>query len=624
LCLDCRLSDHRPILLLDIPTDFGPIPFQFFHAWFNYEGFDEIVEQTWRSFTHSDRNGMIRFKKKLQDLKAIIRQWTKDKRIQMNDCKQVIKEGLCEIDKNLDQGLLFDSLLARRRDLNRHLEAIKSKENADSFQKSKIKWAIEGDENSKFFMELLTKKDINLRSAGFSSMVYGKLICVMLRWLFTIILKPDDLERGLTHDEIQTAVWSYGYNKSSSSDGYSFEFFKKYWSFVGPDLCEAVEQFFTNGAFSKGSLAVMYVVRENGTTTGVEWRNYAKALHGLFKRRDHKYPTLMSEAVPDQKLWIWHAYFGVPEANKDLNVLYGSQLFDDKIVDIALECPFAVNGHAYRKGYYLADGIYPTWSTFVKTFSVARDEKTLKFKRVQESSRKYIKRAFRVLQGRIRQSARAYQINALKIIIYCCIILHNMILDDEGFEVNMRDLFGFAAVLAVLKPERLKADRARTVLAVLKPERLKADRAQMCEEASKVESCPSEIILDDLLALDSIVRFDLGDQRLEQTATFSISTNSDSSSISVGTLPLFSLFSFLIFPKDFYSNLEDCPCVDPSEKASMKEITVPNEVTDPVLGFPNPASQCHTCGAKDYRTCEGFRSCASLSQTGASQSRQST
>nr|GEY29219.1 reverse transcriptase domain-containing protein [Tanacetum cinerariifolium] len=63
------------------------------------------------------------------------------------------------------------------------------------------------------------------------------------------------------------------------------------------------------------------------------------------------------------------------------------------------------------------------------------------------------------------------------------------------------------------------------VLVVLKPEHLKADRARMCEEASKVESCHSEIILDDLLALDSIVRFDLGDRRLEQTATFSISTN---------------------------------------------------------------------------------------------------
>nr|GEV50928.1 reverse transcriptase domain-containing protein [Tanacetum cinerariifolium] len=79
------------------------------------------------------------------------------------------------------------------------------------------------------------------------------------------------------------------------------------------------------------------------------------------------------------------------------------------------------------------------------------------------------------------------------------------ILLEEDYEPK-----GFAAVIAVFKPERLKADRAR-----------------MCEEASKVESCPSEIILDDLLAPDSIVRFDLGDRRLEQTATFSISTNSE-------------------------------------------------------------------------------------------------
>nr|GEV92782.1 hypothetical protein [Tanacetum cinerariifolium] len=60
----------------------------------------------------------------------------------------------------------------------------------------------------------------------------------------------------------------------------------------------------------------------------------------------------------------------------------------------------------------------------------------------------------------------------------------------------------------------------------------------MCEEASKVESCPSEIILDDLLALDSIVRFDLGDRRLEQTATFSISTNSDPMTLNDGVVML--------------------------------------------------------------------------------------
>ncbi|GKB35289.1 probable arabinosyltransferase ARAD1 [Tanacetum coccineum] len=123
-----------------------------------------------------------------------------------------------------------------------------------------------------------------------------------------------------------------------------------------------------------------------------------KALHGQFKRNDHKYPILMLEAVADPKLWIWHAYFGVPGSNNDLNVLYGSLLFDDVLADTAPEAPFVVNERTYKQGYYLADGIYPTWFTFVKTFSIARDEKTLKFKRVQESARKYIERAFRVLQ----------------------------------------------------------------------------------------------------------------------------------------------------------------------------------------------------------------------------------
>ncbi|GJS25408.1 RNA-directed DNA polymerase, eukaryota, reverse transcriptase zinc-binding domain protein, partial [Tanacetum coccineum] len=35
-----------------------------------------------------------------------------------------------------------------------------------------------------------------------------------------------------------------------------------------------------------------------------DWKNCLKALHGQFKRRYHKYPALMLEAVPDQKLWI--------------------------------------------------------------------------------------------------------------------------------------------------------------------------------------------------------------------------------------------------------------------------------------------------------------------------------
>ncbi|GKA63839.1 hypothetical protein Tco_0763445, partial [Tanacetum coccineum] len=47
---------------------------------------------------------------------------------------------------------------------------------------------------------------------------------------------------------------------------------------------------------------------------------------------------------------------------------------------------------------------------------------------------------------------------------------------------------------------------------------------RLCEEQVIWNSVLMRLI-DDLLALDSIVRFDFSDLRLERTATFSISTN---------------------------------------------------------------------------------------------------
>ena len=56
----------------------------------------------------------------------------------------------------------------------------------------------------------------------------------------------------MTREEIRKAVWCCGDNKSPGPDGFTFEFFKKYWSFIGPDFCDAVDHFFVNGSFSKG------------------------------------------------------------------------------------------------------------------------------------------------------------------------------------------------------------------------------------------------------------------------------------------------------------------------------------------------------------------------------------
>ncbi|GJV17585.1 RNA-directed DNA polymerase, eukaryota [Tanacetum coccineum] len=166
LCLDRHLSDHRPILLREVLSDFGPTPFRFYQSWLRMEGFDSMVEHAWLSFSHSDSNAMVRFKKKLQDLKSIIRLWVKDKKFHLHNAKNSLQNDLISIDKDLERGNVSDDILLNRMDLNRRLQDIKLLEVKDLVQKSKIKWAIEGDENSKFFHGIINKKRSQLSIRG--------------------------------------------------------------------------------------------------------------------------------------------------------------------------------------------------------------------------------------------------------------------------------------------------------------------------------------------------------------------------------------------------------------------------------------------------------------------------
>ncbi|XP_028122249.1 uncharacterized protein LOC114319439 [Camellia sinensis] len=100
-------------------------------------------------------------------------------------------------------------------------------------------------------------------------------------------------------------------------------------------------------------------------------------------------------------------------------------------------CPaanYTINNHAYTMGYYLADGIYPRWATIVKTISQPQGAKRQLFARMQEACRKDVERAFGVLQARfniVSVPARGWSDEDLYYIMKTCIILHNMIIEDE-------------------------------------------------------------------------------------------------------------------------------------------------------------------------------------------------
>ena len=173
--------------------------------------------------------------------------------------------------------------------------------------------------------------------------------------------------------------------------------------------------------------------------THVEWKNCPRSLRGQYTRGDHGVPTIMLEVTASQDLWIWHAFFGPPGSSNDINVLNQSDLYLTERNGTAANSSFSVNGRFYKRGYYLTDGIYPKWSTFVKAYSYPTDPKEIKFKRLQEGARKDVERAFGVLKGKwkildrpLRPMTKAKIAN----IVHACIILHNMVIHRDGRAIS--------------------------------------------------------------------------------------------------------------------------------------------------------------------------------------------
>ena len=109
----------------------------------------------------------------------------------------------------------------------------------------------------------------------------------------------------------------------------------------------------------------------------------------------------------------------------DINVLDRFPVFTLLANGHAHPVNYIINGHEYRMGYYLADGIYPNWSTFVKTIPCPQGLKKKHFVKAQESARKDVERAFGVLQARfviVRGPARFLDEETLADIMKTCII----------------------------------------------------------------------------------------------------------------------------------------------------------------------------------------------------------
>ncbi|GKC30614.1 RNA-directed DNA polymerase, eukaryota [Tanacetum coccineum] len=191
--------------------------------------------------------------------------------------------------------LIFCLHSSSRMNLMKQLHDFKMADSCDILQKAKIKWAIEGDENSKFFHGVVNRKRANLAIKGI--MVDGDWVDIPSRvkdefcshfasrfqapcdsrskinFPFPNRLNSEQatsLETPITTDEIRSAVWACGENKSPGPDGFTFEFFRRFWDVIGPDFCLAVKWFFDHNSFAKGCNSSFIALSENNLISEVQ------------------------------------------------------------------------------------------------------------------------------------------------------------------------------------------------------------------------------------------------------------------------------------------------------------------------------------------------------------------
>ena len=93
--------------------------------------------------------------------------------------------------------------------------------------------------------------------------------------------------------------------------------------------------------------------------------------------------------------------------------------------------------------YYLTDGIYPKWATFIQSISMTQGPHAILFAQRQEAVRKDVERVFGVLQARfaiVKNPALFWDKVKIEKIMRTCIILHNMIVEGERYGYSLVDV----------------------------------------------------------------------------------------------------------------------------------------------------------------------------------------
>ncbi|XP_050211606.1 uncharacterized protein LOC126661785 [Mercurialis annua] len=281
-------SDHVPICFRSAnKVDWGPKLFRSVDAWWDHEDFSDFVAANWSDICLKSTNLIQR----LKDLRQRIKAWNSEvfgdqsKRIRELSDEILLKEvagdsGLISEDEQVALSKLKEDLWTEEK----NMESL-------WIQKSRLKWNMEGDKNTKFYHSMAS---IHYRKNMISSIQREDVVFSEPKDIRFDISgldfkrlsdsQADSLMLSFEETEILDALSSCGERKAPGPDGFNFYIYRRAWPFMKDVSIEFFADFHGFNTLPKGiNTSFMVLIPKVAGSANIKDYRPISLVNGFFK-----------------------------------------------------------------------------------------------------------------------------------------------------------------------------------------------------------------------------------------------------------------------------------------------------------------------------------------------------